>query len=67
MQTSFQHVIFKRPADIALQHLLSTSFDHCRSHAKLERALDWLLAIYKVALPILVSLAENLVGGHFIP
>ncbi|CAL8464561.1 g4096 [Coccomyxa elongata] len=27
-----------------------------RSHAKLERALDWLLAIYKVALPILICM-----------
>lgn len=29
--------------------------DACRSNAKLERLLDWLLAIYKLAFPVLVS------------
>ena len=29
--------------------------DGCRSNAKLERLLDWLLAVYKLAFPVLVS------------
>ena len=29
----------------------------CRSNAKLERLLDWLLAVYKIAFPVLVRQA----------
>ena len=31
----------------------------CRSNAKLERLLDWLLAVYKLAFPVLVGTAPS--------
>lgn len=55
MHISSKHVSFDHLTDVAVQYFLQMSLCLCRSHAKLERALDWLLAIYKVALPILVS------------
>ena len=36
-----------------------------RSHAKLEKFLDWLLAIYKIVFPFVVSPTSNLGGPAF--